>query len=175
MKKLLLAVMVLVASATATKAQFYIGGSLGFWSNSWHYSRGITSFNIAPDAGYSFNDRWAVGLAVGFDMDIYQKNHPYYPNNRYYFYAEPYARFNYFSTDRIKLFLDGVVGISLNHNGLEGFQVIIRPGIAINLTDHFSLDGTFGTLGFRQDYRNTNSGFGLDLTNSLEFGFYYSF
>jgi len=187
MKKLFLTVMVLAAGATATKAQFYIGGGLGFW----HKKEHSTTFNISPDAGYSFNDRWAVGLTVGFDALMYSKkgnwgyideNGEFYyrtPKNIFGFYAAPYARFSYFSKDRVKLFLDGVVGISTemkkDYDPDFGFQVIVRPGIAINLTDHFSLVGTFGALGWRHNYRNTNSGFGFDFHNSLGFGFYYSF
>ena len=191
MKKLFLAVVVITASITIGKAQFYIGGSLGLWHN-FYYSK-TTSFNIAPDAGYSFNSRWAVGLAIGFDAEIYHNKNPqkwvyfspngstdttyYVPVNDYSFYVEPYARFNYFSTDRIKLFVDGVVGVALGHRGnFQGFQVIIRPGISINLTDHFTLVGTFGRLGCSfGGYRNNASGFGFWLRNSFGLSFYYSF
>ena len=171
MKKLLLGIMVLVAGATAAKAQFFVGGGLGFWASPKNY----TSFWIEPDAGYSFNDHWAVGLAVGFD---FSKESGLKGGNTF-FYAAPYARFKYFSAEKVNLFLDGVVGVSLAHytNGGNdvGFQIIIRPGIAVNLTDHFSLVGTFGALGYRKGYRGTAEGFGLTLTNSLGFGFYYSF
>ena len=191
MKKLFVAVMVLGASVTAAKAQFYVGGSLGFWhdpkkSTSYDTSYEIitihsksTSFWIEPDAGYSFNERWTVGLSIGFQFIRYSdtwSDGAYENENEISFYVSPYARFNYFSKDKIKLFLDGVVGVSAE-NAAEsfGFQVIIRPGIAIHLTEHFSLVGTFGALGYRQNYRYTRDGFGLDLSNSLGFGFYYSF
>jgi len=185
MKRLFLAILVMAASVTAGKAQFYVGGSLGFW-----HSGEKTSFGISPDAGYSFNNRWAAGLAVGFDYWMDRPVHSiFFRQDVIDFYAAPYARFNYFSKEKVKLFLDGVVGISTatyktdNPNfdiqGRKytdwGWQVIIRPGIAINLTDHFCLVGTFGTLGYRNDYRNTTDGFGLDLHNSLGSGFYYSF
>jgi len=172
MKKLVVVVMVGVASITATKAQFYVGGGLGFW----HEPTYSTSFWIEPEAGYSFNERWTIGLSIGFEHITYYE--PYIIKKKYtkyFFYASPYARFNYFSTDKIKLFLDGVVGISTGFPADFGFQVIVRPGISINLTDHFTLIGTFGALGYRQSYRNTRDGFGLDLSNSLRVGFYYSF
>ena len=47
MKKLFLAVVVIAASITTAKAQFYIGGSLGLWHN-FDYPK-TTSFNIASD------------------------------------------------------------------------------------------------------------------------------
>jgi len=168
MKKLLLAVMVLVASVTVSKAQFYVGGGLGFW----HSPNLSTSFWIEPEAGYSFNERWAVGMSTRLDFTIYSKNVSYV--NGVSFYVEPYARYTYFSADKVKLFLDGVVGVSKENHESLGFQIIVRPGISINLTDHFSLVGTFGALGYRYAHRNSH-GFGLNLSNSLRFGFYYSF
>ena len=184
MKKLFLIVLVLAVSATATKAQFYIGGSLGFW-----HEKENTSFGISPEVGYSFNNRWTAGLAIGFDYAVYTPAlSNLYRSEVINFYAAPYARFHYFSKDKIKLFLDGVVGISTsttetNNPSLPieerkstdlGFQIVIRPGIAINLTDHFSLMGTFGVLGYRYNYRDSN-GWGLNLRNALSLGFYYSF
>jgi hypothetical protein len=187
MRRLFLALGVLTASMAAAKAQFYIGGGLGFW----YEKEYRTTFNISPEAGYSFNDRWTAGLAVGFDAIIYSdagkttitvidgEIYTHTVRNNYLFYVTPYARFNYFSKDRIKLFLDGVVGVSTEiHSGHDpdwGFQIIIQPGISINLTEHFRLVGIFGTLGWRYNYRNTNNGLGLDLRNSLRLGFYYSF
>ena len=190
MKKLFLVVVVVAASITTGKAQFYIGGSFGFWYD--NTTPKTTSFNIAPDAGYSFNNRWAVGMAIGFDARIYHdktQNWVYINpdgssssyistySNDYYFYAEPYARFNYFSVDRIKLFLDGVLGVAVaEHGSFGGFQVIVRPGISINLTDHFTLVGTFGRLGCSfGGYRNSADGFGFWLRNSFGLSFYYSF
>ena len=180
MRRLFLAIAIMAASVTVTKAQFYIGGGLGFW-----YDKPNVWFNISPEAGYSFNKHWTAGLSVGFD---YQKDSPidlYYSGKttRISFSIEPYARFNYFSTDRINLFLDGVVGVSVNQSFREnfksdpnvGFQVIIRPGIAVNLNEHFSLVATFGALGYRHNYSSLSNGFGFNFSNSLRFGFYYSF
>jgi len=192
MRKLLLSIMVLVAGATAAKAQFFVGGGLGFWDN-----KPVRWFSISPDAGYSFNKHWTAGLSIVFDWHK-DSDWSYYTGTvkttSTYFKIEPYARFKYFSTEKVNLFLDGVVGVSVhklhsrvkdpNHsNDIDivnpdptiGFQVIIRPGIAVNLTEHFCLVGTFGALGYRQDYGSGNDGFGLDFSNSLRFGFYYSF
>ena len=189
MKKLFLAITIMVASVSATNAQFYIGGGLSLW----HYNGNTktTSFSISPDAGYSFNNHWTVGLAVGFDARFYHdkteeriyinsdgipETSIYTYHNYYSFYAEPYARFNYFSTDRVKLFLDGVLGVALDEHGrYDGSQVIVRPGISVNITEHFSLVGTFGMLGYIHGVYLNNTGFGFRLQNSLRFGFYYSF
>jgi hypothetical protein len=186
MRRLFLAAAILVASVTVTKAQFYVGGGLDFWYETSENAPGYILFGISPDMGYSFNNRWAVGLVIGFDFIKYRQNvaNVYGDNLFINFYAEPYARFNYFSKEKVKLFLDGAIGISTGNHNDFGFQVIVRPGIAFDLTEHFKLVGTFGTFGYRHDYRSANygrygsgttNGFGLHLSNSLGLGFYYSF
>jgi hypothetical protein len=179
MKKLFVAVAILTASVTVSKAQFYVGGGLGFWFDSdWEEF----SFNISPEAGYSFNKHWTAGLEVGFDYRNFNSYH-HYPlrdnENEYYYHITPYARFNYFSTEKIKLFVDGVLGFSIvgdDYAGdLFGCQVVLRPGIAVDLTKHFSLVGTFGIFGYRMSYLDTEDGFGLSLRNTLQLGLYYSF
>jgi hypothetical protein len=185
MRRLFLIFAVLAASITATKAQFYIGGNLGFW----YEKEYKTTFNISPDVGYLFNNHWAAGLSIGFEANIPYKQrlyvrieddgsiYTYTPKNDFYFYAAPYARFNYFSIDKFTFFLDGIVGVSAENSWRSnawGFQVTICPGISINLTEHFSLEGTFGALGYWYNYCNTH-GFGLKLSNYLTLGFYYSF
>ena len=53
--------------AVAANAQFYAGGNVGFQTGDRTY------INIAPEAGYNFNDQFAVGAVVGFSHqeDLY--------------------------------------------------------------------------------------------------------
>ena len=58
MKKGLLLIVVMVA-AIAVKAQdIYVGGSFNVWRNS---TGNTTSFKVAPEIGYNFNETWALG------------------------------------------------------------------------------------------------------------------
>lgn len=71
MKKKIFAVL-LAAFAMTANAQIYVGGQLGFSSSSVNPDiEGIdnisgTSFKILPEVGYKLNDKWAVGIQVGY-------------------------------------------------------------------------------------------------------------
>lgn len=57
-------------------AQVYVGGQIGFTSSSVNVDiEGInsisgTSFKILPEVGYKINDKWAVGIQVGYSQGI---------------------------------------------------------------------------------------------------------
>lgn len=75
MKKGLLLIVVMVA-AIAVKAQdIYVGGSFNVWRNS---TGNTTSFKVAPEIGYNFNETWALGAELDYHMTIteaYQQMH----------------------------------------------------------------------------------------------------
>ena len=63
-----------------------------------------------------------------------------------------------------------------DHDNHNGFEIGIKPGIALDMTDHFSLITKFGFLGYRDDYKYDNSVSWLSLsTEDLSIGFVYSF
>jgi opacity protein-like surface antigen len=89
MKKIIITV-ILVTLAMVTNAQFFVGGQLGFSSNTkelespsslyWYpsYKTKQNTFTFAPAFGYQVNDRLAIGLRPGFilqnqtDFDVYR-------------------------------------------------------------------------------------------------------
>jgi len=75
MKKILLVVSLAFAVMTAS-AQLYVGGALGFKSdgawkdkdgNKWGDS--YSKFGILPEVGYSLNDKFDVGITLGFTSE----------------------------------------------------------------------------------------------------------
>ena len=63
MKKGLLLIVVMVA-AIAVKAQdIYVGGSFNVWRNS---TGNTTSFKVALEIGYNFNETWALGAELDY-------------------------------------------------------------------------------------------------------------
>ncbi|MDY4160970.1 MAG: outer membrane beta-barrel protein [Prevotella sp.] len=75
MKKTLLAAVMAVFAMTAS-AQIYVGGQIGFSTSSVNAdtegssSISGTSFKILPEVGYKLNDKWAVGIQVGYSQGI---------------------------------------------------------------------------------------------------------
>lgn len=179
MKKIVL-LMFLVGAALTVNAQVYVGGSLGFWNNDDH---DFTNFTIAPEIGYNFSEKWAVGAEIAY---IHQKIGKGKANG---FEIAPYARFNYLKTGMLRLFVDGGFAyMSIKPKGLDsfdGFEIGLKPGLALDVTDNISLVTKFGFLGYRDDYgldmedgvaAPTSNGFGLGiLGENLTFGIQVKF
>lgn len=153
------------------KAQFYAGGSFAFTHDD---NSDLTTFMIAPEIGYNLNDQWAVAAELGFS---HYSAHDVSANA---FHFAPYARWNFFSKGIVRLFLDGGMGISTSkiedQDRDNGFEIGIKPGIALDLNQHFSFITKYGFVGFRDNYRYNNSVSGISASSEdLSFGFIYTF
>ena len=157
MKKGLLLIVVMVA-AIAVKAQdIYVGGSFNVWRNS---TGNTTSFKVAPEIGYNFNETWALSTNA--------------------FSVAPYIRWSYYQNDAVRLFLDGAAAIGFvkvkDGDTSKAGQIGFRPGIAVKLNDHFSFIAKYGFLGYRRNVNTPGDSFGLKLTSEdLSIGFHYAF
>lgn len=172
MKKFLLSVVVLLV-ALAVKAQdVYVGGSFNLWRNS---TANTTSFEITPEIGYNFNEKWALGAELG-----YKHNYAQGVTISTYSFA-PYVRWSYYENDIVRLFLDGTAGIGAvkvkDGDTTKAAQIGLRPGLAIKLNDHFSFVAKYGFLGYRRNVEGFRADeFGLELSSEdLSIGFHYAF
>ena len=161
MKKAMLMISFLMVTIMAS-AQWYTGGEIGIWRD-----KGVksTNFSFVPDFGYSFNDKWSAGAKVGF----YHESEPKIS----VLTIDAYVRYTYYRKGMVSFYADGGAGVGTID--ADGFQVGITPGIALGLSEHFSILASFGYLGYRDEYLGEN-GFGFHAKSSdLKFGFYYSF
>ncbi len=170
MKKIVVLLFVVMAALSA-KAQVYVGGSISFWHDDDKFE--TTTFSVSPEVGYNFNEKWAVGGTIGFGYDKTDDV------KTTVFAIAPYARFSYYENKIVRLFIDGGFGIASSKMGDEdavtGFEIGLKPGLAIKLNEKFSLVAKCGFLGYREDYFG-NNGTGLALTSEdLSFGFHYEF
>ena len=175
-KKLLLLSSLVLSTCTVLQAQNYaVGGSVKAWHN---HQDGITSFSVAPDIGYTLSDKWYIGTALGYS---YLKKEEIRTNS---VSLMPYARYFYYVSGKLKLFVDSTAGISLDKSDSEqmssSWQAGFKPGVIFGLTERFCLAAGFGFLGYRGTNGETNtlgdSGWGVDISgNSLQIGLYYIF
>lgn len=111
------------------------------------------------------------------------------------FRIAPYARYTFVKAGNFEFFLEGgiaysyikvkstadVDGTPVNvDDNLSAFEINIRPGIAFNCSDKFSLVAKIGSLGYQRakvdDMDITLSRFGLDVDgNNIMFGAFYKF
>lgn len=171
MKKVLLLMVVMLATVVVNAQEIYVGGALNIWRNS---TGNATSFKIAPEVGYNFNDIWGIGAELNY-------------SNNYVegvtvssFTIAPYLRWSYYQNDVVRLFLDGTAAIGFNkiegEDTTKAGEIGLRPGIAVKLSDHFSFVAKYGFLGYRRNVETVGDSFGLRLTSEdLSIGFHYEF
>ena len=171
MKKIVLFLFVAIATLSVKAQDIYMGGTVGLWRND---DANTTSFKLAPEIGYNLSEQWALGVELQF-------NHEYKEHiSTNTFAIAPYARFSYYENKIVRLFIDGGFGFATTKvkdggDAINGFEIGLKPGIAIKLNQHFSLVAKCGFLGYRDDYMN-NSGFGFSASSEdLTFGFHYEF
>lgn len=186
MKKFLTLAVVAVASVFgATAGNLYIGGNVGFM----HYEKDTykaNEFSILPEIGYNLNNTWSLGTTIGYSITGYCNTGVSYHS----FEFNPYARWTFLRTSNnlVQLFVDGTVGFGVGRvdDGGKNESAItyvfgLKPGVAFNVTDHFSVVAHLGFLGYRgaddNAYAQGEPRYGgLSVSgNDLMLGFYYNF
>lgn len=179
MKKLLLLAILAIASISAS-AQFYYGGQLGFARNA---TDNITTLTIAPEVGYSFNDKWSFGGVL--DYDYRYQDHV----SLNIFEISPYARYKFagVAENKLKFFVDFGVGFGVQKaTGYDAgfvYHIGFRPGMSYALNNHFSLVAHLSQLGWEGATDKATGSYGrknqftwnIFNWNDLMFGLYYSF
>lgn len=179
MKKVLMILVVIMAALSAHAQEMYLGGGIGLWRDS---DADKTSFFISPDFGYNLNERWAVGGELIFahekiEMDAAGEKFKTHTNT---FALAPYARYSFYENKIVRLFLDMGLGFSTSKtkhaDAVNGFEVGVKPGMAIKLNNHFSFITKVGFAGFRDDYFRGADGFGVTLEGEdISIGIDYEF
>ena len=121
------------------------------------------------------NGKWAVGGQL--ILDVAGGEGP----STTAFAIAPYARFSYYENDIVRLFLDMGFGVSVNkvaHSDADaGFELGVKPGLAVKLNDNFSFITKVGFAGFRDDYLyGRKDGFGVSVDGeAISIGIEYAF
>ncbi len=160
---------IMAIMAVAASAQVYVGGSLGYTHTK--YDEGNADvFTFAPEVGYNLNSTWAVGGSINYTWTKDVSNS---------FYIKPYARFTFFHSELVNLFVDGGFNLGIDapkHGDSETIWGIgFTPGLQLNLNKKFSLVSHIGFLGYKDLGETGGKVYGLNISNALTFGFYYNF
>ncbi len=175
MKKFLLTIVVALAAVSAN-AQVYVGGGVGIGSSKADYdgAETVIAYKLKPEIGYNLNEKWAIGVEFGWSGANKGGDKAFEIN--------PYARYNFFETGILKLFVDGSLGYGHEYGGdnidHDIFSIGLKPGMEIKLADHLSFETHVGFLGYQHDkYEGAKvNSFGLDLDGTnIIFGLCYEF
>jgi opacity protein-like surface antigen len=173
MKKTIFVLLLLVGMAGGSfaqdKGQFWVGGSISTGSNDEVGRVKNSNYSIAPELGYAFSDKWAMGLRVGFGQTKYAYDPEYSGTDENVdntFSIAPFARYSFFTWKSVKLFVDG--GVSYvrgkgenkeidnvgeeneidngSHSTSNSYGVFISPGVSLRLGRAVSLTGSINLL-----------------------------
>lgn len=171
MKKIFMSMAAMLVAVSAS-AQVYVGGGVGLGSTKVGDGGSKMSYKFVPEVGYSFNDKWDAGLSVGWTG---------VEDGQHTFEIAPYARYTFMHSKLVNLFLEGTVGYGhIGGNGADTdvFEIGIKPGVTVNLSDHVAFVTKVGFLGYQQSGEGNSKmkqwGFNLDGTN-VTFGINYKF
>ena len=137
-----------------------------------------TSFSITPDVGYNLSEKWAVGVELAYAHKGYDGEDAISTNA---FALAPYARYSFYENKIVRLFLDMGFGFSTykekHVDSVNGFEIGVKPGLAVKLNDNFSFITKVGFAGYRDDYyRGEENGFGVGLDGeNISIGIEYEF
>ena len=179
MKKIVLAAVFAVASMAAN-AQVWMGGEVGYQhtkvTNNGNTLSKENIFTLAPEIGYTLNDKWDIAAGIGFghtDDDNASTNS---------FILNPYARYKAVKAGNFTFFLDGGFAYQLDHthgvdDNTNSWEIAIKPGFSYAISPKVSLVAHVGKFGWafskRGDVKANQVNIGVD--NAVAFGAYVSF
>lgn len=185
MKKLLFVAAFLMATVAASAQGWWAGGRVSyFYEKQKNADGGINSIGFAPEAGYDFNDKWGVAMAIGYDGSFDRSNRNLDVNNNT-LYIQPYVRYKFAHLGNATFFVDGAVTYGYNSQSTQvgNFKTVVGhsvdvgvyPGFAYAFCDKAVLACRFGFLGFQHDGLNDTNGFGFDFSSySLGLSMYFA-
>ena len=192
MKKIMMTMAAALMAVSMNAQNMYVGGSLGFTTTSYDGKTTNSTLKFIPEFGVSFNNLMGVGMEIGYSSSTKEATEPKLTNSTFTF--APYFRLTPLHWGKVSVFADGKFALSMNNNEQAGpngnavdnktntFGIYVQPGFAYNLNDKFTLVSKFGNLlGYRSSKpdadgaKATNTFSFMDLSNNVQFGFYYNF
>lgn len=173
MKKVLFAIVAIIVGFGA-RAEGFIGGTIGLDVTHVSVDHGgsatQTVFGITPEIGYNFNKTWAVGVQMGYGITSTSGD------DVSVFKIQPFVRGTFASAGKVDFFGELAAGYarqSAGGHGVSGFQMALRPGMAINFTSTFALIARTELLQF-EHWDNVNV-FEFGLNKGFEVGVAFKF
>ena len=150
-----------MVAAISAKAQVYVGGEVQVSVNSTEFEDDKTTLRFLPEVGYQINDDWGVGITLGYqegNLTHHYGGDTQYGKDNSSFEFNPYARWNFFKSQYVNLYLQMGVGAQFGKVGNQDFtqfNIGAGPGISVNLNEHWSFLSKFGNIGYESlDIKN---------------------
>ncbi|MGJ1264542.1 outer membrane beta-barrel protein [Sphingobacterium spiritivorum] len=195
MKKLLFSIIaMLLIGTTAVQAQgfkgkWFIMGEAGYSTQS---DGNIQHYSVLPVVGTFVAPTTAIGLGVGY-LGQKDKTVPNIVGKKEAFIVQPLARKYWGITDNFLIFGQAAVPLTFGKNSIDangvktdnkftGYGVQLSPGIDYFMSSHFSIEASFGLLGWSavkpkdgEIANDFNIGVNSGFQNGVKFGLKYIF
>ena len=148
-------------------AQWFVGGAVSFNNSQLNHT---TNINFRPDIGYGFGK---VNVGVVFLAEYYRFSEDNV--TEWNLGISPYAQYYFWSSGILSLFLEGGVAFTRYITREEPYTrwvPYLTPGMEITLTDHWSVVGYLGRIGY--DSFSKTVEIGVEMEN-FAVGVYYNF
>ena len=206
MKKIILLAALSFAAVTVN-AQWFVGGSVGFGTSTAKEGDNkatFTTFGLNPEVGYSFHDRWDVGIEGGYNFSTMKLDEDGDKVKGGAWHVAPFIQYSAveFKNFEIQfradvhfaggdLFVDATGDLPLGHyndnfDAATEIGLNITPIVAYNISDRFQIRAAlnFASLGFNYtkegDLKTTDFGLAANTrnlmnTNDFQLGFIVRF
>lgn len=149
-----------------------------------------TRLYFGPTVGYDFNDKWAVALSLDYSSGNNTTTFDGPPSNNcdeingssHGFLVTPFVRYTFARSGIVSFYVDGGVSIgwakakNKRHyddsvvilSGCDkssSFEIGLRPGMLIDLSDHVALEMNLGFFGYTHE-KNTSKNLSGDSGNT---------
>lgn len=178
MKKIILSAAMMLAAVSFANAQWFIGGSVGVQTTKNNEDASITNYYVSPRFGYILNEKWMLGLGLGYTGTVTKSNGLKINTN--FFNFAPYARYTACELGRFSLAFEGdILGMfgqqkAMNSDKIKKsrFGVQIAPVVQFDLSERVLLESRFGfaSLGYQYDQTKMPDG-QKSTSNTFVFGF----
>lgn len=184
MKKFVLVAVFAVLGFVAAQAQVRLGGAVNLWYNQ---ESEVTTYTLMPEIGYKLSDQWEVGTFIGFNGGAKSDSNV---KTAFSFAFKPFARYTFLRSGIFSMFCEGGFDLVCGNAGSmtsghkqfsnsTAFAIGFRPGIDIELTEHWSLESHLGFLGYSANEKGVfgayDPGVGFSFANGTSLGLIYQF
>ena len=172
-----------------SKGDVFITGAVGFGTSSTGDFK-ANGFTLSPSVGSFVNENIALGARLGFNSST--EDDTVTEDKSTVFSAGVFGRYYFTPSAQFSVFAE--LGAEINNTKFEsktgsvtsevksnGFGLAFAPGVNYFISDKFSIEATWGVLGYSTDKPDfdgaestDNFSFGLNMT-SLNFGLNYKF
>ncbi|MDY4854182.1 MAG: outer membrane beta-barrel protein [Prevotella sp.] len=182
MKKVIATLVIALATISAS-AQTYLGGGISFSSTDMEgKDKSLTQFTITPEIGYNLDEKWALGLGVGYSYAKQESNT---------IMVAPYVRYTVAKAGICSFFIDGEFAFASKKpedgDSSTGWSLGVKPGVRFDITKKLFATASLGFLGYQDtsDFDGKKTfGFAFsgngsnsfnDFNSGLKLGLYYNF